>query len=66
MRKAIELSFLNVREFSHCIDPVLKQIDTIHFLKPVNIGNILKFESIINYVDKKNGLIRVVVKAFTI
>jgi acyl-coenzyme A thioesterase 9 len=62
MRKAIELAFV-------CVEQVygnkfeLLSVDTIHFLKPVNIGTILKLQSVIIYSDDKSGNVRVKVKA---
>jgi acyl-coenzyme A thioesterase 9 len=51
MRKAIELAYLTTRSYGNDSNPILQSIDTIHFNKPVNIGNILKLDSRIVYAD---------------
>ena len=62
MRKAIELAFVCVEQiFGNKME--LSSIDTIHFLKAVNIGTILKLSSYIIYSDDKTGNVRVKVKA---
>jgi acyl-CoA hydrolase len=66
MRKAIELAFISVRDYSGNKDPKFVSIDTIYFLKPVSIGSILKFESVVIFADDKSGNVRVRVKASTV
>jgi acyl-CoA hydrolase len=40
-------------------------MDTIHFIAPVEVGDIVKFSSTISYVDVKKGLVRTKVKCST-
>ena len=59
MRKAYELAYCTAKIYSRASDVDLECIDTINFLKPVNVGDLLKFESIVIYSKPKLGLIRV-------
>ena len=63
MKNAFELAYLCVRLFSGDKNPTLKNIDLINFIKPVNIGQILKFSCEVTYCDPKKGLVRVRVQA---
>ena len=66
MKGAVDIAFLTVRQYSGNTNPSLETIDTISFIKPVNFGSILKYESTVVYADKKQGFVRVRVKALTI
>ena len=49
MRKAYELAYCTAKIYSRADDVDLQCIDAISFLKPVNVGELLKFESIVIY-----------------
>lgn len=59
MRKAYELAYCTAKIYSRADDVDLECIDTISFLRPVNVGDLLKFESLVIYSKPKTGLIRV-------
>ena len=49
MKKAYELAYASAKLFSKTEDPQIDCIDIINFIKPVNIGHILKFQSLVIY-----------------
>ena len=59
MRKAYELAYCTAKIYSRADDVALENIDTISFIKTVNVGQLLKFESVVIYTKPNKVLIRV-------
>jgi len=64
MHRACEAALLNVRRFSGEFNVKIINIDTIKFIKPVEIGHIVQFRSRVTYTT--NDLIRVAVSTLDI
>ena len=64
MNKALEAAFLNVRKFSEELNPKIHHIDTIKFIKPVEVGHIMQFRSRVTYTTE--NMVRVSVSAIDI
>lgn len=64
MNRATEAAFLNARRFSEELNPRINHIDTIKFIKPVEIGHIMQFRSRVTYASE--NMIRVAVSALDV
>lgn len=61
MNRATEAAFLNARRFSEELNPKINHIDTIKFIKPVEIGHIMQFRSRVTYTT--GNMVRIAVSA---
>ena len=64
MNRATEAAFLNARRFSEELNPRISHIDTIKFIKPVEIGHIMQFRSRVTYTT--SNILRIAVSALDI
>lgn len=64
MNRATEAAMLNARRFSEELNPRISHIDTIKFIKPVEVGHIMQFRSRVTYTS--GNMIRVAVAALDI
>lgn len=64
MNRATEAAFLNARRFSEEENPRITHIDTIKFIRPVEVGHIMQFRSRVTYTS--GNMIRVAVSALDV
>ncbi|CAI2367600.1 unnamed protein product [Moneuplotes crassus] len=64
MNRAAESAVMNVKKFTEEVNPEILYIDTIKFIKPVEVGHIMQFISRITYTT--GNMMRVAVSALDI